>query len=481
VWALWTSSDGASVAVARANIFKYVLFAAVACFSGTLGVAAGLPRLQILAIAAAAIIVVLGVFSEAPELLLLAFLVVRPAVDGFVFTSIAGFTLGQVWGVCLVAATVVYLGTRPDVHFPAPLTAFLVAYVALTFTRPQLSVAADSALKLASWLLLAVAIERIARSRRGQNAILTAIWASACCLLGVIAVVAAQGKYGSAYYKLSDTTATYLRPHTLAQLAVLILPFVLMHVIIGRRIRLSIIVAGFLGLGVLLSLVRTAYLAVAMILAAYVFVGLRTKALRVRLSLVAISIAVGFTLYFFWGTIARRLTDLPLIGSFFGTSTSGTTASGRLTFWRDLLTAGSDNLQHTLLGRGAGASAVLNQELFGIPIGSHNDFIEFFVTGGILLLGVYLAFLFWILSTMIRLYRDSRQSTAVHLCSILLIGAFFGYIAIAATDGITLAAGSVVMAVIVGITQGMLQTPGDTAMDPMVEARSAVSARPSTG
>jgi O-antigen ligase len=176
----------------------------------------------------------------------------------------------------------------------------------------------------------------------------------------------------------------------------------------------------------------------------------------------------------------KRLADLPLIGGLLGAPPTAQTGSGRVTFWKDLLVSGADSLQHILIGRGAGASAILNQQLYGSPIGSHNDFIEFFITGGVLLLGVYLAFLIWILSTIIRLFRDSRQSPVVHLFSILLIGAFFGYVAMATTDGITLAAGSVVMAAIVGVTQGMLCTPGETALDALGDANVAVNVRRAT-
>jgi hypothetical protein len=465
--------------MARPNAYTYAVLAGACALAAVLGALAGIPKVQIAAVGVAVLIVALGVFVEVPEVSLLAFLAVRPAVDYFVFTSVGGLTLGQVWGVCLIGATVVYVATRRDIHYPAPLVAFLITYAGLTFVRPQLSVALDSALKLASWLLLAVAIERIARSRKGQHAIFTAVWASAFCLLAMIGIAVAQGKFGSAYYTYS-ATSQYLRPHALAQLAVLIMPFVLAQIIAGHRTRLSIIVAGLLGLGILMSLVRTGYLAVAMILAAYAFAGLRTTALRVRLSLVAMSIAVGFALYFFWGTLVKRLADLPLIGGLLGTPPTAQTGSGRVTFWAGLLKAGTDNVQHVLIGRGAGASAVLNEQLFG-PIGSHNDFIEFFITGGIILLGVYLAFMIWILVTMVRLYRDSRQSQTVHLCSVLLIGSFFGYVAMATTDGITLAAGSVVMGAIVGLTQGMLHTPGATALDAAPVASAAVAPEAATG
>ena len=466
--------------MARPNALTYATLAGACALAAVLGaLLAGTSKIQVVAMGIAVLIVAVGVFVEAPEVSLLAFLVVRPAVDAFVFTSVGGLTLGQVWGVCLIGATVVHLATRRNVHYPAPLVAFMIAYAGLTFVRPQLSVALDSALKLASWLLLAVAIERIARSRKGQHAILTAVWASAFCLLVVIGIAVAQGKYGSAYYTYGATNS-YLRPHALAQLAVLIMPFVLAQIIAGHRTRLSIIVAGLLGLGILMSLVRTGYLAVAMILAAYAFAGLRTAALRVRLSLVAMSVAMGFALYFFWNTLVKRLADLPLIGSLLGTPPTAQTGSGRVTFWTGLLKAGTDSLQHVLIGRGAGASAVLNQQLFG-PIGSHNDFIEFFITGGIILLGAYLAFMIWILATMVRLYRDPRQSQTVHLCSVLLIGAFFGYVAMATTDGITLAAGSVVMAAIVGMAQGMLHTPGGTALDAPAEADVALNVGQATG
>jgi hypothetical protein len=453
-------------AMTRAKASTYVALAGACLIAVIIGVAAGFQQAEMIAVALALLVVLVGFFLEAPEVSLLAFVVVRPAVDAFVFTSIAGFTLGQVWGIGLLAATIVYLATHRDVRFPAPLVAFLLAYVALTLVRPQLSVALDSALKLASWLLLAVALERIARSRRGQDAILTALWASALCLLGVIAFVIAEGRYGAAYYAYTDTTGnTASRPHALASLAVLIMPFVLAQIIAGRRTRLSLVVAGLLGLGIVLSFVRSAYLALAMVLAAFVYAGLHSKALRVRLSLVGMAAAMGFAVYFLWGAIVGRLADLPVIGSLLGAPPSASTGSGRAAFWMGLLRTGADSAKHILIGRGAGASAVINDAQFGIPIGSHNDFLEFFVTGGVILLGMYLAFLIWILAKMIRLYMDSRQSPTVHLCSVLLIGSFCGYVILAITNGITLAAGSVVMATIVGMTQGMLQTPGDTAFD----------------
>ena len=45
---------------------------------------------------------------------------------------------------------------------------------------------------------------------------------------------------------------------------------------------------------------------------------------------------------------------------------------------------------------------------------SHNDYLEFLITGGIGLMAVlYTAMIVWLLVSMLRLARDARQSSAV--------------------------------------------------------------------
>ena len=429
------------------------------------GVAAGWPGLQNVAFAGAVFLALVALVLEAPEYSLLAFIVIRPLVDAYVYTSVGGLTLGQVWGIGLLATIAVYFVSRRRVGLPAPPAALLLAYLGLTLVRPDLTVAVDSGLKLASWVLLAVAVERMCATRRGQAAILKTMWIAAICLLLVTTFAIAQGRYGAAYYELAPTSGGYSRPHALASLAVLILPFILMYIVAGRRVSLSALVAGLLTLGIIASFVRTAYLALIAVLCAYVMAAIRMKAARARLSVLVIGGMLVFAAIWFQDTILRRLSDLPFINSLIGGQLLEGGGSGRVEFESALLNAGTDSASHIVAGRGAGASVDLLSRFFGTAIWSHNDFLEFFITGGVILLFAYLAFLAWVFLSFVRLYRDTRQSPDVHACSMVLMGGYVGYVVLSAANGIALTAWAAVMAVLIGLARGMLETPGDTALD----------------
>jgi hypothetical protein len=432
-----------------------------------LGVAASLPGLQEVAVAAAVFIALVGVILEAPEYSLLAFLVARPVVDSYVYTSVAGLTLGQLWGLGLLCTILVYfLAHRQAAALPAPVSALLLAYLGLTLVRPDLGVAADSALKLASWLLLAVAVERISTTRRGQQAVLTTMWWCGVVLIVMTLLAISQGRYGAAYYGLDQASADYsTRPHALASMAVLLLPFALIYIVVGRKVRLSALLGGLLVVGIIASFVRTAYLASLAVLVAYVVTALRMRAARARVSILAIGAVMIFTAIWFQDAIVGRLADLPLVHKLLGGELQNGGGSGRVEFEKDLLVAGTDNPLHLFLGRGAGASVKILSQMYNDPIWSHNDFLEFFVTGGLILLCAYLVFLAWALVGMVRLYRDPRQSPEVHASSIIMLGGFGGFVVLSAANGIALTAGATVMAVLIGLTRGMLQTPGSTALD----------------
>lgn len=430
-----------------------------------LGVAASRPGLQSVAVAAAVFLALVGIILEAPEYSIVALMVARPVVDAYVYTSVGGLTLGQVWGIGLLGTVAVYFIARRRVGLPAPPAALLLAYLGLTMVRPDLSVAVDSSLKLASWVLLAVAVERMCATRHGQNAILTTMWISAICLLLVTMLVIAQGRYGAAYYGPSPASVGYSRPHALASLAALILPFVLMYIVAGRRISSSALLAGLLAVGIIASFVRTAYLALIAVLCAYVIAAIRMKAARARVSILVIGAMLVFAAIWFQDTILTRLSELPFIQSLVGGQPVYGGGSGRVEFERVLLTAGTDSVSHIVAGRGAGASVELLGRAIGNAIWSHNDFLEFFITGGILLLFAYLAFLAWVFLSFVRLYRDTRQSPDVHACSMVLMGGFAGYVVLSAANGIALTAWAAVMAVLIGLARGMLETPGDTALD----------------
>lgn len=438
-------------------------------FAACLGVAVAIPQARNTAIAAAAAcIIVATVFVEAPEMTLLGFVVVRPIIDAFVYTSVGGLTLGEVWGIGLVAATLAYLLAQRQVRMPLPPIALIVAYASLTLVRPVFSDALSNGLKLASWLLLAVAISRIAATRRGQQAILTAMFASVVIYVAVIVVVVAQGRYGAAYYGFSESGGGYYTPHALSTLAVLLLPFVLARIIAGRRVALSLLLGGLLCLSIIYSFVRSAYLAVLAVLGAYALAAVRTSSLRVRLSAMAIFAAGAVVAVILRDAIVSRLVDLPFLGSLLGQTNAAPVlggGSGRVALWRGLWASGTDSVGHIFLGRGAGASYGLATQTVGESIWSHNDFLEFFISGGLVLLVCYIAVLVWVLRSFVQLYRDSRQSPIVHMYSMVGLGVFLAYIFLSAANGIAMMTGSIILGVLVGLVQGMSGTPGDTALD----------------
>lgn len=460
--------------MAEARISRFVALLSALALAAALGAAAGRPALRDIAIAGAVAVVLIELTLEAPVWALLAFLVIRPVIDAYVYTSVAGLTLGQVWGIGLLGAIAIYFASRPRATFPASPAALLIVYMGMTLVRPSTSVAVDSALKLASWLLLAVAMEHVASERRGQQAIVNAMWASAWCLVVVIALAVVEGRYGAAYYGITTTAAGYARPHALASVAVLVIPFALMSIIAGRWVRLSVVAASLLTLGVVASLVRTAYIALIVVMVAYLIAALRLRAARARVSVLVIVGALVVAGARYQDEIIARLSDLPLMHRLVGGAplVAGG-GSGRVKFEGYLLQRGTDSLSHVLFGRGAGASVQLLSRYYGDAIWSHNDFLEFFISGGVILLFAYLALLVWLFASFTRLYRDSRQSSEAHACAIVLLGAFFGFIVLSAANGIALTAWATGMAVLVGLARGMMKTPGDTILDPPAKADQA--------
>src|SRR5665647_2744573 len=105
-------------------------------FAACLGVAVAIPQARNAAVAAAVCVIVATVFVEAPEMTLLGFVVVRPVVDAFVYTSVGGLSLGEVWGIGLVAVTLAYLVAQEQVRMPLAPIALILAYASLTFVRP---------------------------------------------------------------------------------------------------------------------------------------------------------------------------------------------------------------------------------------------------------------------------------------------------------------------------------------------------------
>src|SRR5665647_2140747 len=113
----------ARIKVAGALPFTLRIVLVAVVLAVILGVAASRPELQNVAVAAAVFLALVGVILEAPEYSLLAFLVARPVVDAYVYTSVAGLTLGQLWGMGLLGTLFVYFAARRRAGLPTPLAA----------------------------------------------------------------------------------------------------------------------------------------------------------------------------------------------------------------------------------------------------------------------------------------------------------------------------------------------------------------------
>lgn len=424
-----------------------------------------------IAVALALLALFAGFVSQAPFAALLALIVVRPVVDAYVNISLGGYSLGQVWGVALIAVALVLALSRHDVRVPAGAMAFLLAYAALTLVRPDVGLAFTSVLRLLSWVLVFGAVERISRTRDGQVAVLKAMTVSAILLVSVIGLTTLQGRYGASYYNFAQTSAGYTPPHALSKLAILVLPFILAQLLARARVTLSAVLTALLCLGVVFSFVRTSILALGVVLVGYLIAsrGRRTTATNIYVFAVAVALSVGA--YAARTQILVRLAGVPVLGRLSATSRAvrrygSAGAGGRLGMWRGLITRGSDGVSHVLLGRGAGSSIAINAQLIHMSVWSHNDFIEFFVTGGLALLIAYLVFLGWMMVVIARLGSGPDESGNVRRFCTLATAGVCAWVLMSTTDGIATLAEGVVMAVFMGLVVGMGSTPGSTFLDP---------------
>ena len=350
--------------------------------------------------------------------------------------------------------------------------AFLLAYAALTLVRPDVGLAFTSVLRLLSWVLVFGAVERISRTRDGQVAVLKAMTVSAILLVSVIGLTTLQGRYGASYYNFAQTSAGYTPPHALSKLAILVLPFILAQLLARARVTLSAVLTALLCLGVVFSFVRTSILALGVVLVGYLIAsrGRRTTATNIYVFAVAVALSVGA--YAARTQILVRLAGVPVLGRLSATSRAvrrygSAGAGGRLGMWRGLITRGSDGVSHVLLGRGAGSSIAINAQLIHMSVWSHNDFIEFFVTGGLALLIAYLVFLGWMMVVIARLGSGPKDESGNvrRFCTLATAGVAPGCSCRRQMVS-RLSAEGVVMAVFMGLVVGMGSTPGSTFLDP---------------
>jgi hypothetical protein len=352
--------------------------------------------------------------------------------------------------------------SRGGPRVPLTLTLLIVAYT-LFALRGDLALALDYAPKLAAWLLLIVAVEWIARTRRGQEASFRAGYAVALGSAIVIGIAIARNKYGATYYVSTADLDTFAQgseqgPHGFAFLALFSISFPLVALLQRRWYALSLALVGILAIEITLSYVRTALMALAFIAVAYFFIAVRRRSP----SAFALAGAAAGAAYFVQDQLASRLADLQLLSS----GDSSTAGSGRIAIWTSVWDGTMDSGKAVLFGAGAGASNELVEPALGLFVYAHNDFLEFFATGGLPLVAVYVAFIVWAAASARQLHRDPLQTNRARAVGAIALGAVAAFVTVSFLNSIVFYAASIEFALLLGLVRGMIGTPGRTCFDP---------------
>jgi hypothetical protein len=420
-------------------------------------------------------LIYLALFVWQPAAALLTYIALRPLVDAFVFQGFHGFTLGELWGFGMVVSACLFLvlesGDKVQrMRLSVVPVAFLFFLAVLTVTRPQLMTAISGWTKVASWILVMLACERISRDRRGQ---LMCWWAGigmGATLVMAVGIMIRQHRYGSAFYADLSLGVAGQLPHVLSVGAVLLLPFALAGgLLVGRRVLPLAIAAGLMA-ATILSYVRTALIGGLIVLGALLATTARGGG-KARVLGLAVAVGVGLAVYEVRDRIAQRFSDLTLLPPPAGALGGG--GWGRMGIWRTAINAAFDNIQHAIIGRGAGASEQIMTKALGITVGAQNDFLDFLLAGGLLLGICYLVLLAWMASSPVHILRDSTQSLHARSFAVLALGAVIAFVVMSMLNGIATYQSSVAMGLLVGLTRGVMTTPGETFLDtePMTPAQ----------
>lgn len=427
------------------------------------GAVAG-PNGAILALAAALYVALFVLDAPAA---LLGYLAIRPLVDTFVHDTVTLGTrdvgVGKLWGAGLLVVLVAFLAReRPTLAmlrgYAVPLT-FLGAYLALTLTRPGADFALTNGSRLASWLLVVPAIERLASSREGQRRTVLAANLLAALLVVVVALAIMDDRYGAAYYDLRFDARAHQTPFAFAALAVLTLPFVLAALAGRAWPLLPATLAGLLVVSVVLSFSRATYAALALVLVAFAASLVRRGGRRVLAPLAVVGLAGAGTI----ALVADRVVERFVHGS------------PRLELWRIVTENTVDEPVTALVGGGAQASQDILYAASGNAYWSHNDFVELLATGGALLVVLYVALVAWMAWTFWALVRDSARTPATRAFGHLGLGALAGFLAISVADGLVFSAASLLLGMQLGLARGLRKTRGATALDRADPARRRVA------
>jgi hypothetical protein len=397
-----------------------------------------------------------------PAVALLGYVATRPVVDAFVLTPVGPVTLGQAWGAGLLLVLIVFLvGTKSRRGasaraIPLPIAAFLGLYVVLAL-RGEPSMVYELGLKLAMWLLLIVAVERIARTSAGQALCFRAGYALSLGTAVLIGILIATNRYGAEFYSTFDQD-TGQGPQGLAFLALFAIPFPLIALVLRLRTRLSLALVVALTIEITLSYVRTSLIALAVVCLVYVFVAVRRR----RYTALALTGAFAVTAYVVQGQIAARFSDLTLLFS----GDASEAGSRRIEIWSAVWHAATGSMATFFVGGGAGASNDLAKKASDHHVDAHNDVLEFLATGGVVLAAAYIALVLWAGVSVWRLHRDPAQSSRARAVAAVAFGVIGAFVVTSSFAVISYYAALVGFAILLGLVRGMASTPGRTWVDP---------------
>jgi O-antigen ligase len=405
-------------------------------------------------------------FLRSPAVALLGYVATRPAVDAFVLVDAGPVTVGQLWGAGLIIVLTAFLAgtaaqSRTGRGLPLPVSGLIALYAVLA-ARGDTAIALEFGLKLAMWLLLIVAVERIAQTRSGQAMCFRAGYALAFGSAVLIGILAAVNQYGAAYYQMSGlgqgTEGTAQGPQALAFLAMFSISFPLIALLQRWWTLLSLALVSVLAIEVTISYVRTALVALVPIVLVFIFVAVR----RGRPAAFALAGAFAVTAYVVQDRLADRFADLSLLA----TGEPSGAGSNRVAIWTSVWEASTASVRTIAAGAGAGTSHALSQEAIGHFVDAHNDFLEFFATGGILLAAAYAGFIGWTVRSVWRVYRDRTQSSRARAVAAVAFGTIAAFLVISFLSSISFYAALVAFAILIGLIRGMAVTPGATCFDP---------------
>ncbi len=406
-----------------------------------------------------------------PTLFVLLYIASRPLVDTAVEVQVGGVSLGTLWGAGLILVLGAYWvleGFRGRVRirgWSMPL-GFLVAYAAFCFGRGDALYWFSNWVRLASFVGVAFTIQNVASTRKGQVMVVRAGTLLAVLQLAVIGLAVVQNRYGLAFYSNDVYDSLGQGPHGLASLAVLSSTFVWLGAMYSKSSRWPyVLLAALIGVAVALSLVRTTFLAFAIVALWFLWWSLRTRRAAAVAAAVAAFAGVTAVVYALQDMVLGRLADLVLLSNTGAAELAA--GSGRLGIWQAVWQSATRTSASILLGQGANASLTATAStLIGAgPLWSHNDYLEFFITGGVVLAGLYVGLIAWMLVSTGSLVWNREQSSAARDAASLMTVVVVAFAVMAFFNGIAFYQASIGMAVVVGLARGMSSTPGETFLD----------------